>query len=169
MSQTNNKNTWIVAGIIVFLFIIGGVIVFSSQAVNTNTGAQNAKSNFSVAEKSYNFGSVSMAAGKVTKVFTLKNISAAPITIKKMYTSCMCTSASLLEGDSRIGPFGMLGHGFIPTINREVGAGKDVQVEVVFDPAAHGPSGVGSIVRNIFIETADGAKLSLEINAFVTP
>ena len=156
-------------GIIAFIFIIGGAIVFSTQAVNTNANTQASKSNFSAAEKYYDFGSISMAAGKVSKIFILRNTSATPVIIKKMYTSCMCTSVSLLDGDKKLGPFGMQGHGFIPTITKEIGAGQEARIEAVFDPAAHGPSGVGNIVRNIFVETADGAKLSLEIEATVTP
>ena len=73
-------------------------------------------------------------------------------------------------GDRRVGPFGMEGHGGpIPTINEELPANQEVQVEVMFDPAAHGPAGVGPITRNVILETSDGKKLVFEIKAKVTP
>ena len=64
----------------------------------------------------------------------------------------------------------MEGHGSpVPTINEELPAGQEAQIEVVFDPAAHGPAGVGPISRNVFVETTDGKKLVFEIKAQVTP
>lgn len=120
-------------------------------------------------ETSYNFGTISMAAGKVKKVFTVKNTGAGPITISKLYTSCMCTTASLQTAAGAFGPFGMPGHGFIPGIKAVIAPNETAQVEVVFDPAAHGPAGVGRIDRLISLESRDAATLQLAISANVTP
>lgn len=118
----------------------------------------------------YDFGTVSMAQGQVTKTFKIKNPTPSAVTIGKLYTSCMCTTAILINSERRVGPFGMEGHGGpIPTINEELTAGGTAEIEVTFDPAAHGPAGVGAITRNILIETTDGKKLVLEIKARVTP
>ncbi len=118
---------------------------------------------------SYDFGSISMAAGKVKKVFTVKNTAAESITISKLYTSCMCTTASLQTAGGSFGPFGMPGHGFIPGIKATIAPGETAQVEVVFDPAAHGPAGVGRIDRLISLESPGAAPLQLAVSATVTP
>lgn len=67
------------------------------------------------------------------------------------------------------GPFGMPGHGAIPTINEALEPGTEATIEVVFDPAAHGPAGVGKVNRVVTVETASGEALQLSFQATVTP
>ncbi len=117
----------------------------------------------------YDFGKVSMAAGKVSRQFAIKNESDQAITIEKMYTSCMCTTASLILAGEQFGPYGMPGHGFIPAINQIINPGKEAIVNVVFDPAAHGPAGVGRINRTVSIENNAGQPLELHFTAQVIP
>lgn len=120
-------------------------------------------------ETAYNFGSISMAAGGVAHTFKIRNLSALPVAIEKIYTSCMCTTALLDVGGEKFGPYGMPGHGFIPKINKTLDPGVEATVEVVFDPAAHGPSGVGRIERVVVIENNGGKPLELGFTAVVTP
>ncbi|MDO8469927.1 MAG: DUF1573 domain-containing protein [bacterium] len=42
--------------------------------------------------RSYDFGTISMARGPVTREFKLTNTGSGAITIDKLYTSCMCTA-----------------------------------------------------------------------------
>ncbi len=120
-------------------------------------------------ESKFDFGSISMAAGKVTHRFFLANRGAEPIEIRKLYTSCMCTTAELVKGIRRFGPFGMQGHTDIPSINQDFAPGERAYVEVVFDPAAHGPAGVGPIERVVTIENSAGQPMQLAFSAYVTP
>jgi len=83
----------------------------------------------------------------------VRNESDETITIGKMYTSCMCTTATLVMQAGRFGPYGMPGHGFISAIGKELASGEKATVETVFDPAAHGPSGTGFTERNIYVNT----------------
>lgn len=117
----------------------------------------------------YNFGSISMAAGKVRHTYTISNTSPAPVTIVGVHTSCMCTGATVITSNGRFGPFGMPGHGRMPTIRETLAPGALAQVEVVFDPAAHGPAGVGKTERGITLETDTGAPLQLALSAMVRP
>ena len=125
----------------------------------------------------FDFGSISMAKGKVSKKFAIKNTSAGPTLIEKIYTSCMCTSASLIVADpstdlgqvKTFGPFGMPGHGLAPKTNQELKPGEEAQVEVIFDPAAHGPAGVGPIERVVYVAEKGRQPLELKIKAMVTP
>ncbi|KKT83316.1 MAG: hypothetical protein UW81_C0021G0020, partial [Candidatus Giovannonibacteria bacterium GW2011_GWC2_44_9] len=41
--------------------------------------------------------------------------------------------------------------------------------EVVFDPAAHGPAGVGRIERAVYLENSASEALQLKFSATVTP
>lgn len=120
-------------------------------------------------EPSYDFGEISMAKGVVGKEFKIKNPSANSVEIESIYTSCMCTEATLEVGGKKFGPYGMPGHGFGPKVRQTIGAGEEVSILVEFDPAAHGPAGVGPIQRAVAVETKDGARLELEISALVKP
>ncbi len=120
-------------------------------------------------DSKYDFGAISMAAGVVSRDFTIKNTGAAPVTIGKMYTSCMCTEASLLLGGKTFGPYGMPGHAAIPALNKNIAPGDTALVSVVFDPAAHGPAGVGRIARSVTIEQNGGRPIELQFSALVKP
>lgn len=120
-------------------------------------------------ENKFDFGSISMTAGEVRHRFKIKNAGTDAVTIEKMYTSCMCTQAVLILKEKQWGPYGMPGHGFIPKINQTLAAGAEAIVETVFDPAAHGPAGVGRVERTVVIENNAGQPLELSFSATVTP
>lgn len=117
---------------------------------------------------SYDFGRISMASGKVRHSFMMKNESGGPVNIRQMYTSCMCTTATWKQGQEADGPFGMPGHGMTQRMNRMMGAGEQAEVEVEFDPAAHGPAGVGKVQRDVIVETEEGV-VKLGFTAEVMP
>lgn len=119
-------------------------------------------------EMNYDFGTISMAAGKVKHDFEIQNNSSSTIALDKLYTSCMCTSAYFVKGEDKIGPFGMPGHGFVPGLGRELEPGEGAKIEVVFDPAAHGPAGIGPTNRSVFLES-DGEAKRFDIKTVVTP
>lgn len=176
-----NKTTLI--GIVIAIIVLGGIVWFArpkptggdgmarpgSQSTPPALLSPNSDGMLSAEETSFDFGTISMAAGKVEHAFKIKNASSEPLVIEKIYTSCMCTTAALVVGGKRFGPYGMPGHGFIPKINEKMDAGEEAIIEVVFDPAAHGPAGVGRIQRTITIENNAGQPLELGFTALVTP
>ena len=117
----------------------------------------------------FDFGEVSMANGKVNHMFKIKNTGNEAITIEKMYTSCMCTTAELMMRGSTWGPYGMPGHMSIPKIGEVLNPGEEAEIETIFDPAAHGPAGIGRIERQVTVENSSGASLELKFVAVVTP
>ncbi|MFN7088529.1 MAG: DUF1573 domain-containing protein [Candidatus Paceibacteria bacterium] len=158
------------------ILIITGIIGFAIlvlQGKNTptsNTSASPLVTDVLIAdEKSYDFGTISMQDGKVSKIFKVKNESQSEILLSKLYTSCMCTEATLIrENGRRYGPYGMPGHG--PTIlGQKLNPGEIFGIEVTFDPAAHGPAGIGQIVREVYLEGTKARLLTLRIEANVTP
>ena len=135
-----------------------------STASASSTGALRAR------ETNFNFGSISMAAGKVTHLYRFRNSGAEPIVLGKMYTSCMCTTAALVKSSGRkFAPVGMPGHTPIPALNETLQPNEEAMVEVVFDPAAHGPAGIGPIDRVVTIENSAGQPLELAFSANVKP
>ena len=160
-----------IIGIVTAVLILGGLIwIARPGAQNTSSVPANSNGSLTVEEaNNYDFGSISMAAGKVKHMFKIKNTSNEAVAISKMYTSCMCTTASLMMAGKRFGPVGMPGHGAIPSINQTINPNEEATIEVVFDPAAHGPAGVGRIQRAVTIENNTGRPLELQFAAIVTP
>ena len=118
----------------------------------------------------FNFGKISMAAGNVSHRYWIRNTGAAPLTITRITTSCMCTVATLITPAGRTyGPFGMPGHAPIPNLEERLAPGEAAQVEIVFDPAAHGPAGIGRNDRTVTIRNDAGRPLELRFNAMVSP
>jgi len=110
-----------------------------------------------------------MAAGNVTHRFSIKNANAAPVVIRKISTSCMCTTAQLVKGGRKLAIYGMPGHGYVPNLDEPIAPNEQAMVEVVFDPAAHGPAGIGKIERFVSIYTDAAEPLELSFIALVTP
>lgn len=164
----NKKIIFISIAIVIF----AGVVWLarpSQQNENTASLSPAAPGSLVAKEASFDFSSISMAAGKVKHGFRIKNTGLMPVTIEKMYTSCMCTTASLIVDKKKYGPYGMPGHGFVPKINASIDPNEEVVVEAVFDPAAHGPAGVGRIERAVIIENNAGEPLEIMFTAYVTP
>ena len=166
----NNMNK-IIIGTGIAILILGG-LVWIARPGSPNGATSSAKSGEALAieeANNYDFGIVSMAAGKVKHQFKIKNTSNEVVTINKIYTSCMCTTASLTAGGKQFGPYGMPGHDAIPRIDQTVTPNEEVVVEVIFDPAAHGPAGVGRIQRAITVENDAGQPIEFQFVAMVTP
>lgn len=120
-------------------------------------------------ETSFNFGTISMAKGTVSREVRVTNTSASPVTVGKVYTSCMCTSVALAIGENKYGPFGMEGMGYIPRVDDTIAPGKEATLTVVFDPTAHGPAGIGHIERVVTMENDEGQPVTVSFSADVTP
>lgn len=170
-------NSKTVFSVIIILIVVAGLFIWGFPAgqrdgglPQNTTAVKNRTSGLAASEKLYDFGVISMKNGDVSKEFAITNIAASDITISRVVTSCMCTSAFIVlpDGDLR-GPFGMPGHGAVPPANEIIKAGESRTVRVVFDPNAHGPAGVGRIDRFVTLTDSSGGSLELEIKATVTP
>ncbi len=144
----------------VILFVAG--IVWLAASDKGNSAASYSMGMLTATEQSFDFGRTPMEGGNVIHQFELKNDSEEAVVIEKVFTSCMCTTARINES-----VFGM--HGSQRT-SIEVGVGESVMVEAIFDPAAHGPAGVGLAQRSIYLETNSNKspKIELQFKATVT-
>ena len=177
-SQVSTKMK-VVIGACAAILVLGGLIIAAMPDPVKRTptaldmvradAASRSAGRLAAVETKFSFGSISMAGGKVTHRYWIRNDGTEPLLIRKMYTSCMCTTAALVKGGRKFDPYGMPGHGPIPTINVPIAPQEDAIVEVVFDPAAHGPAGIGPIDRIVTIENSAGQPLELAFSANVTP
>ena len=160
-----------IIGVIVAILVLGGLIWIARPDSQSSTVLSARSNGTLIVEEanSYDFGTISMAAGKVKHAFKIKNSSNEAVTINKIYTSCMCTTAALTVGGKQLGPYGMPGHGAIPRIDQAVNPKEEAIIDVVFDPQAHGPAGVGRIQRIITLENNAGQPVELQFAATVTP
>lgn len=161
----DKSKSYLLTGLLL-LAVIGGFILLSKPGgqVSQNTGGKKA-----VLNQTYNFGKVSMAAGKVNYVYSLKNTLGKEIKMEKIYTSCMCTEAILRHDNDTHGPFGMSGHGMAPNLDETIAPDEEFAIEAIFDPAAHGPAGVGKVERIVFLELEGSEQIQLKFTAEVTP
>ena len=172
-----NKNQILISvgvvALIVILFLLGQNNSSSKNNSANLSGSPETYSStgnaISVSETDYDFGTIRMANGKVNRLFQIKNTSLEPVLLDKLYTSCMCTSALFDAQGKKSGPFGMPGHGLVPKLNRTLNPGEEATIEVVFDPNAHGPAGVGPFERQIYLDGDGSNLLTLQIKGVVTP
>ncbi|KKT41364.1 hypothetical protein A2W54_02090 [Candidatus Giovannonibacteria bacterium RIFCSPHIGHO2_02_43_13] len=166
------KNTKVIWGLGALL-LFGGLIIYAQpnadQKKDDALKIIKGTGTLTTPESQYDFGTISMKKGNVKHTFTVKNTGSEAVSVEKIYTSCMCTTATLLKDDKKFGPFGMPGHVAVPRINVVLEPGEGVSVDAVFDPNAHGPAGVGKIERVVVLENSAGAPVELGFSAYVTP
>lgn len=161
--------------ILIGLLIIGGLIGLmiwakQGQAKLPTQETQDVKSVLTTDKTLYDFGEISMANGKVTTIFKVSNNSGSDVILESVTTSCMCTNAYLVNGEEKKGPYGMPGHGGpVMKANKIIKTGETQDVEVVYDPNAHGPAGVGPVDRFVFLQDKNGGIIQLEVKAVVRP
>lgn len=166
-------NKTIIIVTLVFVGIIG--LMWWGKSIQKNTNANSGPTSgtgsvLTVGEKLYDFGTISMKNGNVTKEFTVTNSTDKDIFVPTLVTSCMCTKAFMVAPDGTTkGPFGMPSMGYVWPVNETIKAGENRIIRVVYDPNAHGPAGVGKIYRVVTLTDDSGASIQFEIKALVTP
>lgn len=159
--------------IIIITVIVVGIVglVWWGYSAQKSTGADTSPSGvLTTSEKLYDFGTISMKNGNVTKEFMVTNSTDKDVFVSTLVTSCMCTQAFLVKQDGTTkGPFGMPSMGYVPPVNETIKAGENRTIRVIFDPNAHGSAGVGPIDRFVTLTDKNGKTLQLEIKALVTP
>lgn len=145
---------WIGALIGIVYFVPFNKMLPSAKNAENKTAANIINAKLFVVEKEYDFGSISMANGKVQHRYQLKNEGSESLKVEAIWTSCMCTIAEIKTKDGRrYGPFGMSGHGGNNKADLVIVAGQEFELIAEFDPNAHGPDATGPIQRTVFVKT----------------
>ena len=132
------------------IIMLGGAFYMGSSSTPTVSASQNAKA--TVSETSSDWGDIPMLKGNVTKVFTIENTGTDILKLFNVKTSCHCTKARVSINSNESPDFGMNG---LSSWIGEIAPGKKATLSVIFDPAYHGPNGVGPINRYVSVETND--------------
>ena len=164
-----NKSTIIILVVGIIALLLGLMWLGQSATRQANNQTGSAESPLTSDEKLFDFGTISMANGNVSREFKITNSSDKSVNIRKISTSCMCTSVLFKSDQKTYGPFKMEGMGSLTSANITLNPGDTAVAEAVYDPNAHGPAGVGQIDRFVYIQDASGGRLELEIKALVTP
>jgi len=137
-----------------FLLVIGISALFNNKkepVLSKVTGVE-------VNPQNYDLGEVLMKDGLVIREYEVKNLSDQNLIIKKIATSCMCTEAKVIINGKETPFFGME-HATDknPPVNVELNSQETAKVFVSFDPAAHGPEGIGPFERSVLLTFTDPA------------
>lgn len=151
--------------IIVFAFIVvavlalGGAFFLSSKSSGTAGQSESLLLNIESSPNFYDLGSVPINGGIVAKEYEVKNTTDRTLKLSRIATSCMCTLASVKIGDKETKFFGMEMTGDKnPLLNIDLKPGEIARVTTKFDPAAHGPQGVGPFDRIVWLYFNEGIK-----------
>ena len=166
-----SKATKYVLFVGILIIALGALLLYARPDGQNSAGVsiRQEQGTLSADRAVHDFGTISMKNGNVKTVFNIKNTQAAAVSLNKMYTSCMCTEATLKIGGTSEGPFGMPGHGMIRTFDHILQPNEEAEIEVEFNPNAHGPAGVGRIERTVIVEGSGRELLTVAIKANVVP
>lgn len=155
----NEKKVIISIVLFAIVILVGGVLLLSGGGPTsaTITASQNAKA--TADQRNFDWGKINMKGGNVSKIFTIKNTGTDTLKLTNIKTSCHCTKAQVKIGNTSSPYFGM--NSVSPWIG-EVLPGQEAELEVTFDPAYHGPQGVGPINRLVALETSDKSNSRIE-------
>ena len=150
-----NKETKILFGSLIFTFLL---IVGLSFLLSRNDKNLGEVKGVEAAPAFYEMGDVPINGGIVSREYLVKNNTGEDLTLRKIATSCMCTEAKVLIGGEETSYYGME-HATDknPPINMSFAPGEAAKVVVNFDPAAHGPEGVGPFERDVWLTFSDPA------------
>jgi len=153
----------IIIGIVLLtiLILVGGIFLVSGESSTSAaiTSSQNTKA--TVDNKNYDWGNIPFKGGNVSKTFTIKNTGTDTLKLMNIKTSCHCTKAQIKIGDTTSPSFGM---NSVSSWIGEIPPGQEAELKVIFDPAYHGPQGVGPINRLVSVETNDSNNSRLEFS-----
>ena len=152
--MAKEPKVFLIGGLLTVAVIGLGILFLSNQKTEAPITAQ--VQGLSANPEYFDLGEVGINGGLVTREYEIKNTTDKILRLKKIATSCMCTKAKVVVGDKETSLFGMEGHGDKnPSVNLELPAGVAAKVTAIFDPAAHGPQGVGPIDRSVFLTFSD--------------
>lgn len=159
-------DSFLIGIIAVTILILGGAVYFGSKMGATSQVIADSQVSMMAGESRHDWGTIDINGGTVNKSFTIENKGSIPLKLYDVKTSCMCTTAQLKTAEQVSKKFGM--HEKNPSVF-EVQPGETVDLIVEFDPAFHGPSGVGPISRVVTMSTnsAENPTLSFQLNANV--
>ena len=151
-----------IAIILGLTFLISTALIFGPSLLGKSNSGEGGKIVIDPLE--YDAGDISIGGGLLRKTYEIQNAGSGPLKIKNIETSCACTKAVLRVGDKTSPEFSMPGHGQNPVVwSTTLAPGQKGELEVIFDPAFHGPDALGPIVRVVYISTDDPQNKEVQV------
>jgi len=100
-------------------------------------------------------GDIGYSKGILYHSFPIKNEGTQDLKIANMTTSCMCTKVFLKTKKGEGPRFGMKGMTAPSSWTEVLKPGEDGEIIAAFDPAYHGPQGLGPVSRIVSFQTND--------------
>lgn len=132
-----------------------------TESANNNNASSSGTAKVEVSPEEYDAGAISMADGLVKHTYEIKNTGDGDLKIDGIWTSCHCTTAILKVGEKTSPAFGMSGNPL--RWSQTITPGQKGDLEVIFDPAFHGPEGKGFAARAVYLSTNDPAQKKVEV------
>lgn len=153
----------IIIGIVLttILILVGGIFILSGEGSTSATIISSKNAKATIDQKNYDWGQINMQGGNISKTFTIKSTGTETLKLSNIKTSCHCTKAQIKIGSITSPSFGM---NTVSSWTGEIPPGQEAQLEVIFDPAYHGPQGVGPINRLVAVETNDKSNSRIEFS-----
>lgn len=149
------------------ILIVGGTVIGMAVANKEEGESQIAGSpKLEVSEKRYDLGTISMADGLARHRVELTNSGDGDLTLSSIKTSCMCTEAVLVAGGKKSPKFGM--HTTSAFWSETIGPGESAELEIIYDPNAHGPEATGPVTRTVTLLSNDGNKVNARMDITFT-
>ena len=150
-------------------FLVSGLLATGAcEEARTLSDSELPESSLKADRAEHDFGRILIDGGKVETVFSIVNEAPADVQLLSVATSCGCTEAVAEFADgSTVGSFELPLDGQENDAGRAVQAGEGFKVRVVFDPAAHGPDGIGQLMREVILATRGAGQTRLVITANV--
>lgn len=148
------------------ILLLAGIIIFFAKSYTPQEN-HSGTPQMDIPIKEYDAGTISMADGKIKHIFEIRNIGIGDLKIDSIWTSCHCTTARLTVNSETSAEFGMDKH----YTSQKIAPGQTGFLEVIFDPAFHGPQRTGPAVRAVYLSTNDpqNKKAEIKLLANVVP
>ncbi len=165
-SEGKGFDVFLVGIIAATFLLLGGVILVGSQMGASADVSTDTQVETQVNATRHDWGTIGIDDGITTTTFIIENNGSSPLKLYDVKTSCMCTTAQLRTSETSSKQFGM--HENTKSVF-EFPSGERAELVVSFDPAYHGPSGIGPIERAVTMRTNDASQptLSFQVSALV--
>lgn len=147
-----NEKKFILGIVLATVSLLAGglMLVISASKEVAVEAAEGAK--ITVENDTVDWGEIKIDNGLAVANFELKNSGSETLKLFSGTTSCACTKAKVVTNDDSSGYFGM--HSKSKEVI-EIKPGESAQLVAEFDPAYHGPTGIGPINRQVTMSTND--------------
>ncbi len=147
---------------IALMILLGAVVFIAYSRADSGEGGTPL---ISVEPPSLDWGAISAATGSVSKTFAVSNPGTADLVIRKIATSCGCTTAVLKTASGATPRLGM-DHGNLPRIKEVIKPGETAELIVTFDPNFHYVR--GRTERVVYIESNVPGSRETEVSSVFT-